>query len=68
MSRLVNWEWDSEQNKTKDIEDLFLPSKKKKEDPPINHTEILTRDDMLRLSIKSDLEASKDAFDFHNDN
>ena len=65
MSRLVNWEWDKDVKSVKsdDIEDLFILSNKKL-CPPIESIEIFTRDDLLKLSIESDLQASKDAFDF----
>ena len=65
MSRLVNWEWDKHM-KSDDIEDMFLPSKEKL-DPPIESTQILTREDLLKMSIESDLQASKDAFDFYSE-
>lgn len=62
MSRLVNWEWEKHLIND-DIEDMFLPSKKKL-DPPIESTEILTREDLLKLSVESDVQASKDTFNF----
>jgi hypothetical protein len=62
MAKLVNWDWDK-YAKNDDIEDMFL-SPKNANEPPIEENEIVTRDDLLKLSIESDLQACKDAFDF----
>lgn len=62
MAKLVNWDWDK-YSKIEDMEDMFVLSKSTTvEEPPIQ--EILTRYDLLNLSIESDIAASKNAFDF----
>lgn len=73
MSKLVNWEWDVVERSIEsnnDIEDLFVEKKRKHAAPidytapPIDPVHVLTRDDILQLSLQSDLKASMDAFDF----
>ena len=63
MSKLVNWDWNKESTETDDIEDMFIQPKSNLK-LPIDSSQILTREDLLKLSIDSDLEASKETFDF----